>query len=48
MSKDEELEELRQEKSALREQVALLSQRIHELEARLAKESYNSHENDLK
>ncbi len=36
MTKDEELEELRQENTALRDQVALLSQRIQELEARLA------------
>ncbi len=43
MTKDEELEQLRQEKSALQEQVAVLSRRIHELEARLAKESHNSH-----
>jgi len=43
MTKDEELEQLRQENSALREQVAVLSQRIQELEARLAKDSHNSH-----
>src|SRR5437899_2396952 len=43
MTKDEELEQLRQENSALQEQVAVLSRRIHELEARLAKESHNSH-----
>ena len=43
MTKDEELEQRRQENSALREQVALLSERINELEARLAKDSHNSH-----
>ncbi len=43
MSKDEELEQLRQENAVLREQVALLSERISELEARLAKDSHNSH-----
>jgi transposase len=43
MTKDEELEQLRQENRALREQVALLSERINELEARLAKDSHNSH-----
>jgi transposase len=36
MTKDEELEDLRQENTALRDQVALLSQHIQELEARLA------------
>src|SRR6266487_5845100 len=43
MTKDEELEQLRQENSALREQVALLSERINALEAKLAKDSHNSH-----
>ena len=43
MTKDEELEQLRQENSALREQVALLSERISVLEAKLAKDSHNSH-----
>ena len=43
MTKDEELEQLRQENRALRDQVALLSERINELEARLAKDSHNSH-----
>ncbi len=43
MTKDEELDQLRQENRALREQVAVLSRRIHELEARLAKDSHNSH-----
>jgi transposase len=43
MSKDEELEQLRQENAALREHVALLSERISVLEAQLAKDSHNSH-----
>src|SRR6266705_6200364 len=43
MTKDEELEQLQQENAALREQVALLSERINVLEARLAKDSHNSH-----
>src|SRR5437016_6201789 len=43
MTKDEELEQLRQENAALREQVALLSERIDVLEAQLAKDSHNSH-----
>src|SRR5713101_1658698 len=43
MTKDEELEQLRQENSALREQVALLSERISVLEAQRAKDSHNSH-----
>jgi transposase len=43
MAKDEELEQLRQENAALRDQVALLSQRITVLEAQLAKDSHNSH-----
>ena len=43
MTKDEELEQLRQENSALRDQVALLSERISALEAQLAKDSHNSH-----
>ena len=43
MTKDEELEQLRHENSALREQVALLSERISALEAQLAKDSHNSH-----
>ena len=43
MTKDEELEQLRQENSALRDQVTLLSERISELEAQLVKDSHNSH-----
>src|SRR5260370_36983543 len=43
MTKDEELEQLRQENSALRDQVRVLSERINDLEARLAKDSHNSH-----
>jgi len=43
MTKDEELEQLRQENAALREHVALLSERISVLEAQLAKESHKSH-----
>jgi transposase len=43
MTKDEELDRLRQENAALREQVALLSERITVLEAKLAKDSHNSH-----
>ncbi len=43
MTKDEELEQLREENAALREQVALLSERITVLEAQLAKDSHNSH-----
>jgi transposase len=43
MTKDEELEQLRQENSALQEQVTLLSERISALEAQLAKDSHNSH-----
>jgi transposase len=43
MTKDEELEQLRQENSTLRDQVRVLSERISELEARLAKDSHNSH-----
>src|SRR5215470_6788359 len=43
MTKDEELERLRQENVALREQVALLSERISVLEAKLATDSHNSH-----
>ena len=43
MTKDEELEQLRQENSALQEQVSLLSERISALEAQLAKDSHNSH-----
>jgi transposase len=43
MSKDEELEQLRQENAALREQVSVLSERIQVLEAQLAKDSHNSH-----
>jgi transposase len=43
MTKDEELFQLRQENSALREQVTLLSERISALEAQLAKDSHNSH-----
>src|SRR5215469_9312316 len=43
MTTDEELEQLRQENSALREQVRVLSERISALEAQLAKDSHNSH-----
>lgn len=43
MTKDEELDQLREENSALRDQVALLSERISALEAQLAKDSHNSH-----
>src|SRR5215471_11266804 len=43
MTKDEELFQLRQENSALRDQVARLSERISLLEALLAKDSHNSH-----
>src|SRR5437870_2089247 len=43
MTKDEELEQLRQENSTLRDQVARLSERISVLEAQLAKDSHNSH-----
>jgi len=43
MTKDEELEQLRQENTALRDQVARLSERISVLEAQFAKDSHNSH-----
>ena len=43
MTKDEELFQLRQENSILRDQVRVLSERISELEAQLAKDSHNSH-----
>src|SRR6266481_10061294 len=43
MTKDEELDQLRQENAALRAQVALLSERISMLEAKPAKDSHNSH-----
>ncbi len=43
MIKDEEMEQLRQENTALRDQVARLSERISVLEAQLAKDSHNSH-----
>jgi transposase len=43
MTKDEELEQLRQENGALRAQVAWLSERVSVLEAKLAKDSHNSH-----
>jgi transposase len=43
MTKDEELEQLRQENTELRDQVALLSERISVLEAERAKDSHNSH-----
>ncbi len=42
MTKDEELDQLRQENAALRAQVALLSERIRVLEAKPAKDSHNS------
>src|SRR5260370_33111979 len=43
MTKDEELEQLRQEHTARRDQVARLNERISVLEAQLAKDSHNSH-----
>ncbi len=43
MTKDEEMEQLQQENTALRDQVAQLSERISVLEAQLAKDSHNSH-----
>src|SRR6266487_218902 len=43
MTKDEELDWLRQENATLRDQVAVLSERINVLEAKLAKDSHNSH-----
>jgi transposase len=43
MTKDEELDQLRQEHTALRDHVARLSERISVLEAQLAKASHNSH-----
>lgn len=43
MTKDEALDQLRQEHAALRAQVALLSERITVLEAQPAKASHNSH-----
>src|SRR5260221_593098 len=43
MTKDEELNQLREENTALRAQVALLSERISVLEAKPAKDSHNSH-----
>src|SRR5712692_1637777 len=43
MTKDEELEQLRQENRVLRDQVARLSERINVLEAQLVKDSHNSH-----
>ena len=43
MTADEELEQLRQENSLLREQVARLSERISVLEAQLAKDSHDRH-----
>src|SRR5216683_8015538 len=43
MTKDEELDQLRQEHTALRDQVTFLSERISVLEAQLAKDSHNSH-----
>jgi len=43
MTKDKELEHLRQENRVLREQVAQLSERISVLEAQVAKDSHNSH-----
>ena len=43
MTKDEELEQLREENRALREHVALLSERVKVLEAQLSKDSHHSH-----
>src|SRR5260221_10097394 len=43
MTKDEELDQLRQENTTLRDQVTRLSERISVLEAQLAKASHNSH-----
>jgi transposase len=42
MTPEEEIASLRAENAALREQVAALLGRVHELEARLAKDSHNS------
>ena len=42
MTSDERIAELEAENAALREQVTVLAQRLHELEARLAKDSHNS------
>lgn len=43
MTKDEELEQLRQENALLREQVATLTERLNALEKQQAKDSHNSH-----
>jgi transposase len=42
MTPDERIAELEAENAALREQVTVLAERLHELEARLAKDSHNS------
>src|SRR5258707_15240975 len=43
MTKDEELNQLREENTALRAQVAWLTERLSVLEAKQAKDSHNSH-----
>ena len=43
MTKDEELKQLREENTALRAQVAWLTERMSVLEAQHAKDSHNSH-----
>ena len=43
MTKDEELNQLREENTALRAQVAWLTERLSVLEAKPAKDSHNSH-----
>lgn len=42
MTSDERIAELEAENAALREQVTVLAERLHELEARMAKDSHNS------
>src|SRR5215472_16814306 len=42
MTPDERIAELEAENAALREQVTVLAERLHELEARVAKDSHNS------
>jgi transposase len=42
MTPDERIAELEADNAALREQVTVLAERLHELEARLAKDSHNS------
>src|SRR5260370_17621503 len=43
MTKDEELNQIREENTALRAQVAWLTERLSVLEAKPAKDSHNSH-----